>query len=274
MTFDEVINTLFRENATKGFTAKFTPNSYTGRRNGAPYGYYEIEKSTLGGVMIEVNYIDEQEDNPTDMIRIKGPGLNEDLYAFADEMSPLERLLCLGKTSFNRGIWFINSLSTVPSKLTEKEGFLRLYHFKDSEENKQALNKHYLSARVVYDTMHEMMGAKCKFFPLNGGYVIESVFDNGDVETIFIKQTQEYNIYDIPYAIMNIKIPSVGLCSKFDGYTDSVEKMVFRKAKEFINMANNPQGGRAISESETFTRWDNAYINLMAEIKNLRGKAK
>ena len=270
MTFDEVIQTLSKET----LTAEFTPNFYTTRRDSAPYGYYEIKESPLGGVMIKVDYIDEQEDNPTDMIKIKGQDI--DLYAFDEKISPLKRFFGRGKeTHFNRGIRFINSLKTVPSRLTEDEAFLRSCHFTDSEEDKQALNKHYLNARVMYDTMHEMMGVKCSFILRNDGYVIKALFDNGDIETIGIKQTQgHYTTSNVHYPVMNIIIPSVNLHDKFNDHTNSAERMVFRKAIEFINMANNPQGGRAISESETFTRWDNAYINLMAEIKKRRGKAK
>ncbi|MBQ6027456.1 MAG: hypothetical protein IJL21_02805 [Alphaproteobacteria bacterium] len=270
MIFDEVIQKLSEGN----LTAKFTPNFYTGKRYGIPYGYYEIQKSSLGSVMIKVDYVDSEEDNPADMIQIKGQDL--DLYAFDEKISPLKRFFGRGKeTHFNRGIRFINSLETVPSRLTKDEAFLRSFHFTDSEEDKQALNKHYLNARVMYDTMHEMMGAKCTFIPRNGGYVIKALFDNGDIETIGIKQTQgHYTTSIVPYPVMNIIIPSVDVHDKFDDYTNSAEMMVFRKATEFINMANNPQGGRAISESETFTRWDNAYINLMAEIKKRRGKAK
>jgi hypothetical protein len=270
MTFDEVIDALSKEK----LTVEFTPNFYTTRRDSAPYGYYEIKKSPLGGVMIEVDYVDSEEDNPTDMIRIKGQDI--DLYAFDEKISPLKRFFGRGKeTHFNRGIRFINSLETVPSRLTKDEAFLRLYHFTDSEEDKQALNKHYLNARVMYDTMHEMMGANCTFIPRNDGYVIKALFDNGDTETIGIKQTQgHYTTSNVPYPVMNIIIPSVDVHDKFDDYTDSAEMMVFRKATEFINMANNPQDGRAISKSEAFARWDNAYINLMAEIKKRRGKAK
>lgn len=271
MTFDEVINILSKEK----ITAEFTPNFYTTRRNSAPYGYYEIKKSPLGGVMIEVDYVDSEEDNPADMIRIKGQDI--DLYAFDEKISPLKRFFDRGKeTHFNRGIRFINSLETVSSRLTKDEAFLRSFHFTDSEEDKQALNKHYLNARVMYDTMHEMMGAKCTFIPRNDGYVIKALFDNGDIETIGIKHTKAhyYTTSIVPYPVMNIIIPSVDVHDKFDDYTNSAERMVFRKATEFINMANNPQGGRAISESETFTRWDNAYINLMAEIKKRRVKAK
>ncbi len=245
-------------------TAEFTPNFYTGTKASIPYGYYEIKESPLGGVMVEVDYVD-NDGNDSDMIQIRGQNLDKDLYVFA----------CFDEKSFNSIIQFINSLKTIPSNLTEKEAFLRSFHFKDSEEDKQAFNKHYLNARVMYDTMHEMMGVKCSFILRNDGYVIKALFDNGDIETIGIKQTQgHYTTSNVHYPVMNIIIPSVNLHDKFDDHTDSAERMVFRKAAEFINMANNPQGGRAISKSETFTRWDNAYINLMAEIKKRRGKAK
>jgi len=271
MTFEEVIDILSKEK----LTVKFTPNFYTGKRKGVPYGYYEIEKSPLGGVMIEVDYIDEQEDNPTDMILIRGQNLDEDLYKFADEISPIKRLVRRHKeTSFEQGKRFIKSLPTIKSGLTEKEAFLRSFHFKDSEEDKQAFNKHYLNARVIYDTMHEIMGAKCKVFPVNGGYVIESVFDNGDAETIHIKQTQEYNSRHVPYAVMHITIPSVDLRDKFDDHTDSAEMMIFNKAKIFMNMAANPWHRYIIAKPEDFTRWDKAYLDMMAEIKKHRGKVK
>ena len=75
MTFDEVIDALSKEKLTA---------FYTTRRNSAPYGYYEIKKSPLGGVMIKVDYVDSEEDNPTDMIRIKGQDI--DLYAFDEKI--------------------------------------------------------------------------------------------------------------------------------------------------------------------------------------------
>ena len=270
MTFDEAIDALSKEK----LTAEFTPNFYTTRRNSAPYGYYEIKKSPLGGVMIEVDYVDSEEDNPADMIRIKGQDL--DLYAFDEKISPLKRFFGRGKeTPFERGIRFINALETVPSRLTKDEAFLRSCHFTDSEEDKQALNKHYLNARVMYDTMHEMMGAKCTFIPRNDGYVIKALFDNGDTETIGIKQTQgHYTTSIVPYPVMNIIIPSVDVHDKFDDYTNSAEMMVFRKAAEFINMANDLQHRRMITEPEGFTRWDNAYRLKMEEIKKHRVKAQ
>ena len=270
MTFDEVIDALSKEK----LTAEFTPNFYTTRRNSAPYGYYEIKESPLGGVMIKVDYIDEQEDNPTDMIKIKGQDI--DLYAFDEKISPLKRFFGRGKeTHFNRGIRFINSLKTVPSRLTEDEAFLRSCHFTDSEEDKQALNKHYLNARVMYDTMHEMMGAKCTFYPRNGGYVIRALFDDGSMEKICIKQTAGYyDISKVPYGVMNIIIPSVDLRDKFDDHTNSAEMMLFTKAQKFINMANSPRHNRTVLEREKFTRWDQSYIDMMAEIKRRRVKAK
>ncbi|MBQ1927874.1 MAG: hypothetical protein II179_02280 [Alphaproteobacteria bacterium] len=263
MTFDEVIDALSKEKLTA---------FYTTRRNSAPYGYYEIKKSPLGGVMIKVDYVDSEEDNPTDMIRIKGQDI--DLYAFDEKISPLKRFFGRGKeTHFNRGIRFINSLETVPSRLTEDEAFLRSYHFTDSEEDKQALNKHHLNARVMYDTMHEMMGAKCTFRLKNGGYVIKAVLNDGYIETIGIKQTAGYyDISKVPYGVMNIIIPSVDLRDSFDDHTDSVEMMLFTKAEEFINMANTPQNNRSVAK--TFTRWDQPYIDMMAKIKSHRVKAK
>lgn len=270
MTFDEVIDALSKEK----LTAEFTPNFYTTRRNSAPYGYYEIPKSSLGPVMIEVDYVDEED--PADMINIQAQNLDEnDSYAFDNKPPFFKRLFKAQETTFERGMRFVRSLKTIPSKLTENEGFLRWCYFEKSEEEKRALNSHYLNARVMYDIMHEMMGAKCTFYPRNGGYVIKALFDTGDVETIGIKQTQGYYATsNVSYPIMNIIIPSVNLRDSFDDHTNSVEMMLSNKAKEFIKMANHPQGGRAISESETFTRWDNAYINLMAEIKKRRGKAK
>jgi len=270
MTFDEVINALSKEK----LTAEFTPNFYTTRRDSAPYGYYEIKKSPLGGVMIEVDYVDSEEDNPTDMIRIKGQDI--DLYAFDEKISPLKRFFGRGKeTHFNRGIRFINSLETVPSRLTKDEAFLRLYHFTDSKEDKQALNKHYLNARVMYDTMHEMMGANCTFHRRNGGYVVQALFDDNYIETIGIKQTTGY--YDtshVPYGVMNIIIPSVNLRDKFDDHTSSAEMMLFTKARDFMNMADSQSHGHMRENPEMFTRWDQAYIDMMAEIKRHRVKAK
>lgn len=270
MTFDEVIDALSKEK----LTAEFTPNFYTTRRNSAPYGYYEIKKSPLGGVMIKVDYVDREEDNPTDMIRIKGQDI--DLYAFDEKISPLKRFFGRGKeTHFNRGIQFVRSLKTMPSRLTKDEGFLRWRHFKDSEEDKQALNTHYLNARVMYDTMHEMMGAKCTFSRRRGGYVIKASFDDGYIETIGIKRTAGYyDISKVTYGVMNIFIPSVRLSDNFDDNTNSVEWMLFKKAEEFINMANSPRHNRTVSEPENFTRWDQPYIDMMAEIKRHRVKAK
>ncbi|MBP5485978.1 MAG: hypothetical protein J6Y07_04725 [Alphaproteobacteria bacterium] len=271
MTFEEVIDALSKEK----LTAEFTPNFYTTRRNSAPYGYYEIKKSPHGSVMIKVDYVDSEEDNPADMIRIQGQNL--DLYAFDEKISPLKRFFGRGKeTHFNRGIRFINSLETVSSRLTEDEAFLRWCHFTDSEEDKQALNKHYLNARVMYDTMDEMIGAKkCTFYKKNGGYVIRALFGDGSMERIDIKPTKKcYEGSNVPYPVMNIIIPSVDVRDKFDDCTNNAEMMVFRKAQEFINMANNPQGGHAISKSETFTRWDEAYIDMMAKIKSRRTKVR
>ena len=273
MTFEQVISILSKEGT---LTAKFTPNFYTNRRQDAPYGYYEIENSSFfGGVMIGVDYIDSQEEHPSAEIHIKAQNLCKDVYAFANEIPPLKRSFCMGETPFKRGISFINSLITVPSGLTEEEGFLRSFHFTDSEEDKQALNKHYLNARVMYDTMHEMMGAKCEFYPRDGGYVIKALFDNGDIETIGIKQTQgHYTTSNVPYPVMNIIIPSVDVHDKFDDYTDSAEMMIFNKAKTFMNMAANPWHRYIIAKPEDFTRWDKAYLDMMAEIKKHRGKVK
>ncbi len=271
MTFDEVIDALSKEK----LTAEFTPNFYTTRRNSAPYGYYEIQESSLGPVMIEVDYVDEQED-PADMINIQTQNLDEnDSYAFDNKPPFFKSLFKAQETTFERGMRFVRSLKTIPSKLTENEGFLRWCYFEKSEEEKRALNSHYLNARVMYDIMHEMMGAKCTFYPRNGGYVIKALFDGDYIETIGIKRTAGYyDISKVPYGVMNIIIPSVDLRDNFDDHTNSVEMMLFTKAQKFINMANNPQGGHAISKSKTFTRWDKPYIDMMAEIKSHRVKAK
>ncbi len=270
MTFDEVIQTLSKET----LTAKFTPNFYTGKRYGIPYGYYEIQKSSLGPVMIEVDYFDDQEENPADMVQIKTQSLDEDsLYAFDNKTPFFKRLFKGQETTFGRGIRFVRSLKTIPSNLTEDEANLRLFHFKDSEEAKKRLNEHYLNARVMYDIMHEMMGAKCMFRLKNGGYVIKAVLNDGYMETIGIKQTAGY--YDtskVPYGVMHIIIPSVDLRDNFDDHTNSVEMMLFTKAEEFINMANTPQNNRTVAK--IFTRWDKPYIDMMAEIKRHRVKAK
>ena len=265
MTFDEVIGTLSKEN----LTAKFTPNFYTGKRYGIPYGYYEIPKSSLGPVMIEVDYVDEQED-PADMIQIQAQNLDEnDSYAF-DNKPPFFKAQ---ETTFERGMRFVRSLKTIPSKLTENEGFLRWCYFEKSEEEKRALNSHYLNARVMYDIMHEMMGAKCTFYPRNGGYVIRALFDDDYIETIGIKRTAGYyDILKVPYDVMNIIIPSVDLRDNFDDHTSSAEMMLFTKAQKFINMANSPRHNRTVAEN--FTRWDQLYIDMMAEIKRHRVKAK
>ena len=270
MTFDEVIQTLSKET----LTAKFTPNFYTGKRYGIPYGYYEIQKSSLGPVMIEVDYFDDQEENPADMIQIKAQSLDEDsLYAFDNKTPFFKRLFKGQETTFGHGIRFVRSLKTIPSNLTEDEANLRWFHFKDSEEAKKRLNEHYLNARVMYDTMHEMMGAKCTFYPRNGGYVIKALFDNNYIETIGIKRTAGYyDISKVTYDVMNIIIPSVDLRDNFDDHTNSVEMMLFTKAEEFINMANTPQNNRTVAK--TFTRWDQPYIDIMAEIKRRRVKAK
>ena len=274
MTFDDVINTLSKEN----LTAKFTQNFYTYKRNNrTPYGYYEIDQSSLGPLMIEVGRVDDQEENPADIIEIKGPGLDKDsLYVFDFEKPLLKRLYSGPETTFDRGIRFVKSLQVTSSRITEKEAFLRSFHFNDSEEEKKALYKHYLNARVMYDTMDEMIGAKkCTFYKKNGGYVIRALFGDGSMERIDIKPTKKcYEGSNVPYTVMNIIIPSIELCDKFDGHTNSAEVMVFRKAEQFINMLNNPRPGQPITEPETFTRWDTPYINLMAEIKKRRGKAK
>ena len=270
MTFDEVIQKLSEEN----LTAEFTPNFYTTRRNSAPYGYYEIKKSPLGSVMIEVDYVDSEEENPADMIKIKTQSLDEDsLYAFDNKTPFFKRLFKAQETTFERGMRFVRSLKTIPSNLTEDEANLRWFHFKDSEEAKKRLNEHYLNARVMYDTMHEMMGADCTFYPRNGGCVIKALFDDGYIETIGIKRTAGYyDISKVTYGVMNIIIPSVDLRDNFDDHTNSVEMMLFTKAKEFINMANTPQNNRSVAK--TFTRWDKPYIDMMAKIKSHRVKAK
>jgi hypothetical protein len=270
MTFDEVIQTLSKET----LTANFTPNFYTGKRYGIPYGYYEIQKSSLGPVMIEVDYFDDQEENPADMIQIKTQNLDEDsLYAFDNKTPFFKRLFKAQETTFGRGIRFVRSLKTIPSNLTEDEANLRLFHFKDSEEAKKRLNEHYLNARVMYDIMHEMMGAKCTFYPRNGGCVIKALFDGDYIETIGIKRTAGYyDISKVTYGVMNIIIPSVDLRDSFDDHTNSVEMMLFTKAEEFINMANTPQNNRTVAK--TFTRWDKPYIDMMAKIKSHRVKAK
>lgn len=125
----------------------------------------------------------------------------------------------------------------------------------------------------MYDTMDEMMGAKCTFYPRNGGCVIKALFDDGYIETIGIKRTAGYyDISKVTYGVMNIIIPSVDLRDSFDDHTNSVEMMLFNKAKEFINMASTPQNNRSVAK--TFTRWDKPYIDMMAEIKRCREKAK
>ena len=208
MTFDEVIQTLSKET----LTAEFTPNFYTGKRYGIPYGYYEIPKSSLGPVMIEVDYFDDQEENPADMIQIKTQSLDEDsLYAFDNKTPFFKRLFKAQETTFGRGIRFVRSLKTIPSNLTEDEANLRLFHFKDSEE-------------------------------ANDGYI----------ETIGIKRTAGYyDISKVTYGVMNIIIPSVDLRDNFDDHTNSVEMMLFTKAEEFINMANTPQNNRTVAKTFT-----------------------
>lgn len=235
---------------------------YPGKLPRAPYGYYEIKNCSYGPIFIKICCPDKMKENVSPCVHLQT--IKGDAYIYK---------------SITKGLYIdtlraIHKLHRKDSNLTTNEATLRCFHFLDSDDNKKRINEHYLNARVMYDTMHEMMGVKCSFILRNDGYVIKALFGNGDIETIGIKQTQEYNTCNVPYPVMNIIIPSVDLHDKFDDYTDSTEMMVFRKAKEFINRAHNPQGGRAISESETFTRWDNAYINLMAEIKKRRGKAK
>ena len=80
-------------------------------------------------------------------------------------------------------------MKTTRSVLSKNEAFMLWYHFNDSEENKKALDKHYLNARVMYDTMHQMMGHinGTKFFHVNHGYVIETQFDDNSIEVMHIK---------------------------------------------------------------------------------------
>lgn len=253
MDFNGIIQKLSSENSV----AEFTPNEFTetSRRN-PKYGYYEIKKSAIGPVMLEITYVDNDGD-ASDAMFIQSPILNERVSVFAD----------LHKDSFKQGIRFIDSLGTVPSKLTMQEGFSRCFHYSDSEIDKKALNKHYLNARVIYDTMHRMMKTyDTKLFDVNGGYVIQSVFDNRDVEIMQIKQTQGYN----GYKIMNIAIPSVGIQDKFTDRLDWIDVMVFNKAKKFIDRDYHPD----IDMAECFSRWDRAYIYAMANIQRHRTKAR
>lgn len=263
MTFNDIIYILSED----AHLAEFSPNEYTDKSDRIPYGYYDLKKTGLGPVMIEVGFVDEYEDGPSNMILIKIQNLKESFYSVSNQ----------NKQRFRRGLRFINSLDIIPSKLSKNEAFARFSHVMSSEEEKQALNTHYLNARVTYDTMHEMMRAEnIKIFDKkNNGLVIESTLDNGEVETIQIKRTQERNKFNKLYEVMHIAIPSIGLQDDFNNYVDITEKLLFKKAQKFIDIAKGQKNYNSdVDIPEDFVRWDWPYINLMAEIKKHRGKVK
>ena len=225
--FEPLIEMLSKEN----LSAEFTPNDDT-RFRGRIYGYYHIKQSSMGPIIIEYCDVDD-DDYSSDMINIKIRNSCSESYFFSAGKRK-------NRNVFKKGKNFIKSLPITQSGFSEDEGFLLWYHFLDSPDKREEINKHYLNARVMYDTMHQMMRrtGNTKFFPVNGGYVIETLFDNDCVEVMHIKQIQDYNSNGDPYSVMQIKIPSIGLEDKFDEYKDRTEMMLFQKAEMFIGIAN------------------------------------
>lgn len=259
--FEPIVEKLSKEK----LTAKFTPNG--DRHNNPLYGYYHIKQSSMGPIIIEYSEFDDDNGLCVDMMHVRIQNLYGESFAFQDR----------DRKVFKKAKRLMKDLPITQSGFSKEEGSLLFFHFLDTPVEQVKVNNHYLNARVMYDTMHQMMRniRNTKFFPVNGGYVIETVFDDNDIEVMHIKRTQEYNTYNNPYSVMQITIPSIGLNDRFDDYTNHTEMDVYNKAKTFIDIANGERYNPAnLRKQMAFYRLDDAYINMMRKIQNHRVKAK
>lgn len=243
--------------------AEFIPNECT--KPGSLYGYYYIKRSSLGPVIAEFDDFSDDDGIHSDMLRIRVRKSNTSAYCFAGRASESE---------FKLGKQFIESLPTVPSRLSSHEGFMLDFHFLDSPKERATINKHYLNTRVMYDTMYDtaQSGRGKRIYDVNGGYVVCATFDNKEVEIIKIKNITQRNKHNMLDEIMQITIPSVNLTDKFMWHFSAQDNLVYNMAQQLLQLPERKIASNITGAS--FSRWDSAYDNLMKQIKNKREKAK
>ena len=257
MDFTDVIKTL----STEKTSALFSPNKFTTVSRYLPYGYYDIKSPALGSIMINVNFIDGDDDRANAVI-IRSRKFGDEYRVF-DAFNP---------KSFMEAIEFVSMLKTEASKLTQYENFMKWCCLLNSKVNRIAIQKHYLNARVAYDVISDVMRAVSRNMQEDhDGYKIVAQLDDYNTETIKINLRVEYNQYDIPYDTVSVMIPKVGFYAKFNDYETYHDIAVFNKVHQLLD--DGKRSGKTVLQSGQdfdFSRWDPAYCLMMQKIITVR----
>ena len=253
MDFTNMIDALVADNVN----ARFSSNEFTGKSKYIPYGYYDIKSPTVGSVMINVDFVD-NDDVIANMVAIRSRTFGDEYRVF-DALKP---------KSFMEAIEFVYMLKTEPSKLTQYENFMKWCYLLNSKGNRVAAQRHYLHARVAYDVMSDVMWAVSRNMQEDrDGYKIVANLDDHNTETIKISPRVEHNQYDIPYDTVSVTIPRIGFYAKFNDYEARPDIAVFNKAHQLLG--DGMRSGKSVQwdgQDFDFSRWDCAYRNMIQKI--------
>ncbi len=251
MDFTNMMNILAEEK----LNVRFSPNEFTGKNSNIPYGYYDIKSPTLGSVMIEVDFVDNDGDT-SDLIALKSRRFGLDKMVFDG----------LSHESFENAVKIVKSWQVAPSKLTEYENSLQFCYFMKPKKERVAAQKHYLHARVAYDVMSDVMRAALRNVEDDRkAYKIVAKLNDKDTEIIKIKPFVEYNKFNFPYNTVSVIIPQVGFSETFNDYATSYDIAVFNKAHHLLGDGIHSSKGRNEKDFD-FSRWDLAYRKMMQKI--------
>lgn len=222
--------------------------------------FYDIEKSSIGPIMISYSDYCFEEEMP--YIQMQIPELQYDDYVFDRGI--------FNRTAFNEGKSFIkHKLIKQKSTLTPYEMLSKSVHFMDPKEKQIAREEQYLKARVVYSVIKDLI--------VDGSYITVrndktgsefSLLDNG-------KKFMTFQFIGKFYPLsVKIEIPSINMIGVFKDMCGTEDEFIFNMAKRYLEylqgklpVAAIMSGTFHIQKPESmFSFNDEKYINTMAKI--------
>ncbi len=297
----EIIRLLLAEKPV----VKYTKNDdvlYPGKLPPAPYGYYKIEKSSMGPMFFKVCCPDKMEEGVAPLVHLKTLTKEFHIYKPTRYTKHMDRRLYSENLSLYEDI--IKAIQQLPrenSNLEPNEANLRFFHFCDPDSKKERLNERYLYARVMYYTMYNMIqgsNVRMENSKDNPGWqTIYSTLGDGYVEKIEVRMVTYKNQYGHDSQLLSVYIPGIDVLWLFKDREDWVSMMMFGAYKTLSDIATNKKcidchkknvpahikcNQRTdpdckechIGRQAQFTRNDSEYAALMCTIKLAREKAK
>ena len=246
MANDPIITNVINRLISEKLIAKFIPLE----KGTLPQGYYIMQSPYFGPVMA---YFGQAHKKTTEII-IKIQQTRIEIRTTPN----------CNKNEFQHYVDFIRSLRPIPTTITSNEAIEQFDYFISPTAERKKHEQHYLNARIMYDTMYDMMRAlprDTKFTDIKGGYEISAKID-GAIETIRIKNMPAKDT-------ILISMPNIGLHDRFvcNGHTSDI--MVYIKAQEFLDVVTGKKTTPTMDLIE-FTRRDAAYQNAMQNIIKAR----